>query len=398
MMTRFSSYFKAALVAVALIILFFPGTLLMQKTPMGSTSAWEQAHPIDGFATFIPAYNIIRHEALHHNNMLWSNLKGMGFPILSSEIQGAPLFPLTQLLIFLPGSLFWNLLILIRLFLMGMATYLLATEIMKFRRESGIVFVFAFVYATFILRYINHPWTNGLCAGLWYIYFVCHLLKISPQKWGSGRGLIVLLTSLSVYSVVTCGFPESGGMVGLLSLIIFVPIIVIDRKSIHFRHFLLDIGLSHLPAVALASPQILAFLEHLQLLQEGFRDSHWLGMHQFPSFNGLYHLITPFLKEGLYFEDAVSIPHFGLIVSWLFLNGLWEIKSHRNRWDLIALLTISVYILKAFPLWPLFNEMMARIPIISQSWFQQFYIPLLVWGLLTLWLKAVKRYGIPNRC
>jgi hypothetical protein len=65
----------------------------------------------------MPAFREWRYELLNHGNILWSNLRAFGQPMLGNGVQGAPLFPLNLLLIGLPDSLYWSLMPLLRLVL-----------------------------------------------------------------------------------------------------------------------------------------------------------------------------------------------------------------------------------------------------------------------------------------
>ena len=63
---------------------------------------------------FVPGIKTLRYELFNHLNILWSNLRGLGMPILVNDVQAAPMYPLTLLLIWVPGEYFWNVFVLAR--------------------------------------------------------------------------------------------------------------------------------------------------------------------------------------------------------------------------------------------------------------------------------------------
>ena len=375
----------AFLISFLLILFVYPEILTMKKTPMGSTT-WELQDPVVSHMNFIPGHNVISYEMFKNGNILWSNLRGLGMPLLGNDIQAAPMFPLTMLLSWIPGKYFWSIYVLVRLFLLSAAAYLVAFEVLKFRKMSSVFFMFTFIYALYVLRWMNHPYQNGLLAGLWYIYFLGKLPYLSFEKYNFKRLLCILGLTLSVYSLVTCGFPEASAMSAILVLLIY-PVLIIGhvfRKEIRYKSFLFDIIIGHALGFALSSPQVYSLIEFISLTNPDYRAT--LGMHQF-SFADIYPyflgMITSFSNSHpSYPNPQMSIHMFGLIPLYLFFAGVFLTFMHIKKvriCDLAAVMCGVFFMLKLFPFWPWFNESLGSLPILRESWFTVYFFPIFLW-------------------
>lgn len=376
----------AFLVSLLLILVIYPEILTMKETPMGRTTWVELQDPGVSHMNFVPGRNVIRYEMFKNGNILWSNLRGLGMPLLGNDIQVAPMFPLTMLLSWIPGTYFWNIYVLIRLFLLAVAAYLVAFEILKFRKMSSVFFMFTFIYALYVLRWMNHPYQNGLLAGLWYIYFLGKLPYLSGEKYNFKRLLGILGLTVSVYSLVTCGFPEASAMSAILVLLVYPVLIIghIFRKEIRYKAFLFDIIIGHALGFALSSPQVYSLIEFISLTKPDFRAT--LGMHQF-SFADIYPyflgMITSFSNSHPPCPNPHMAPHiFGLIPLFLFFGGVFLTLRHIKRvriYDLAAVMCAVFFMLKLFPFWPWFNEFLGSLPVLRESWFTVYFFPIFLW-------------------
>ncbi|MEN3379821.1 MAG: hypothetical protein V7604_5176, partial [Hyphomicrobiales bacterium] len=59
----------------------------------------------------------------------------------------------------------------------------------------------------------------------------------------------------------------------------------------------------------------------------------------------------------------------------------------------IAILLIAFYVVKAFPVWPAFNALIASIPVLRQSWFPLYFFPLLLLGFAYFGAKGLEFYA-----
>ena len=155
----------ALLLAIGLTLVFYWDLWTLVSTPMSGPLQ----DPAVSHWTFVPSIKTVQYEVFHHFNLLWSNLRGLGMPILVNDVQVAPLYPLTALLIWLPGEYFWNVFVLARWIVFASGAFLLASRCFRFNLVGSSIFVLTFVFALFHARWINHPFLNGMAAGVWYL-------------------------------------------------------------------------------------------------------------------------------------------------------------------------------------------------------------------------------------
>jgi hypothetical protein len=357
--------------------LAYPKILLLQALAL-HPGDWSVQDPVVGIFTFIPGIRTLRYELFHNVNLLWSNLRGAGLPLLANDIQAAPLFPLTLLLLGLPDKIYWDVFVVVRLVGIGWATFLIASRMLGFRRLGAAVFTLCFAYSLYVLRYLNHPWQNGFLAGLWYLYFIFRLQAASVLPFRSPRGGLVLALFVCVYSLLTCGFPEAAAFAATLSLLVYLPFFVsgLARRAVSIRPFLGDLALAHVMGFALASPQLFSMMEFVASEGDTFRAG--LGQYQIPSFQIFIGMLTRF-ADG---PPRGSIIHlFHLTPLFLFFWGLGGAIARRrlNAADTAALLCGTFAVLKLFPVWPAFNQFIGSLPVLRHSWFIVYFFPLVLW-------------------
>lgn len=364
-----------------LLYVLYPGFVVFDTTPMHSSS-WELADSAVSYSNFKPSFRVFQYELLNNFNLLWSSKRVMGMPLLANDIQAAPLFPLTLALSWLDQDFFWNVFIGIRLILIGLGSYLLARSFLQFQRFPAFVFVIIFGYALYVMRWVNNPWQNGLLAGVWYLLF---LYLISKYK--KGRNITRLLTflglSLTVYSMVTCGFPEAAVMSAILVVLVYVPYIFsqIIRKNITWKPYLVDLFGAHVVGFSLSSYQFFSIIE-LMTVSETFR---YVGNLQ-------YNLkdIFPFFAENLtlfsqnptfIFKDSRTF--FGLIPFSFFVLGIIISIKKIKRLDYgeVGALLCGLFILiKLFPIGPgWLNLFISNLPILKESYFFVYFFSIFLW-------------------
>jgi hypothetical protein len=116
--------------AVILNCILYPMIVFFIASPMFARF-WTLQDPIVSPLNFIPGLDALRFELLHNANILWSSPRNFGAPILANEVQSAPMFPLTLGLIWAPEPYFWNILVSVRLVLLGMGTYLVGSQVLN---------------------------------------------------------------------------------------------------------------------------------------------------------------------------------------------------------------------------------------------------------------------------
>lgn len=347
---------------------------------MGPTS-WELQDPVVSFLAFIPGFRVFRFELQQHWNVLWSNLVNMGVPLLGNEVQSAPLFPLTLLFFWIPQKLYWNFLVVTRVVLGGAAASLIALKLFKFSRVQAFVFMICLAYAMHVMRWMNHPWQNGFFASLWYLYFLASDLNDSepgPMAVKKRVGLIVG-QALSLYSIITCGFPEATALGGVLAGLFMLPLFIakIAKKEPGVKRFFEDLFFSHFIGFSFAAAQVFALKEYVGQSASDFRLN--IGTYQYESFMHFWYML--FRTE--HSPPGGPIIHiFNLIPIFLFFCGLYQLIVNWkkiNRFSVAALLMGLFYILKCFKIWPAFNTFIGSLPILESTWFTVYFLPLLLW-------------------
>ncbi|MAF06482.1 MAG: hypothetical protein CL389_01340 [Acidiferrobacteraceae bacterium] len=337
--------------------------------------------------TFVPGIKTVQYEVFHHFNLLWSNLRGLGMPILVNDVQVAPLYPLTALLIWLPGEYFWNVFVLARWIVFASGAFLLASRCFRFNLVGSSIFVLTFVFALFHARWINHAFLNGMAAGVWYLYFTLTTLDTSRYKRAL-RNRIGLLWGLTIstYSVVTCGFPEAAITIALATVLI-VPFALFHSMRSHKifpAQALINIALGNLLGFAIGIPQILALVEMIGLSSSEFRAS--LALHQFDV--GLIDFLLGKVSILGGRPPGPNIHAFGLIPVFLFFYGLrYSIVFRRKKtWGCAALTACGLfYLLKNFPVFgeyftpiDMLHRLVSSIPLVEQTWLTGYSFPLLL--------------------
>lgn len=374
--------------SVALILLFFSDVALLTNTPMQGIS-WELQDPIISHWVMTPSLKVFQYELFTNFNLLWSNLRGLGMPILVNDVQLGPMFPLTILLSWVPDHLFWNVFALVRLFLFCIGAFLLARRIFGFELTGSFVFVLTLVFALFNIRSQNHASLSALTAGLWYLYFLFLIVRSSPittsrnSQIGAVLGLV-----FSLYSLFTAGFPETAVVIAVVALLtcpyIFLTV-WLQHKCIFFSTFAW-LALAHIVAIGMAMPQLLALLEINQLSSDAFRGSHSMGrwnVHPIDYFLGKLTRL-----ETMHPPDP-NIHVFGLIPTFLFSLGL--VKFLRRSASpffycfAIGMITCGVFFLlknfelfRGLPLVRHVDHLLVSLPIVKQTWFNLYSFPILL--------------------
>jgi hypothetical protein len=354
----------------------------MLRDPMQGTNPWTLQDPVVSLWNFIPGWKTVRFEILQNKNFLWSNLRGLGLPLLGNEIQVAPLFPLSLFWIWLPPALFWNVLVSSRLFLVALACCLIATEIFKFKPLGAIVFTVGLAYGAYVLRWMNHPWHNGFLAGLWYIYFVAKRILNDSRKSRNEKAKVNLGIAASVYSLMTAGFPESTVMSGIIAVLVVSPIlwIAVIRKQVALPRLAADLLVGHLIGFLLSSVQTFATVEFLSQARPGFRELY--GESQYGTPQIFLDMVGRLTRQ----PPSHPIVHvFHLTSIWIFFWGGWTILRRAisgvvpSVFEFSALCCGGFFALKLFPIWPWFNRIIGSLPVFNACWFTIYGFHIFLW-------------------
>src|SRR4051812_21496966 len=280
---RRAAFPTVILLIIVIVFIFYPGLFLLTETPLFSKS-WTLQDEVVSWLNFIPGISVVRYELFENWNVLWSSLRNMGAPVLSNEIQAAPLFPLTLALLWVPDPYFWNIFVVARTVLMWVGSALLARAL-RMGRIQSLIFVACFAGSVFVARWINHPWQNGFTVGIWFLLFVVRAFPLASVPWDTSRFLNTLGVAVSTYATITCGFPEASALAAVLAILVAIPIFVTflaaRPSAIMFGRAIADLTFGILTGAMLASPQVFALIEHVVQTAPGYRTA--TGMVQFPS-------------------------------------------------------------------------------------------------------------------
>ncbi len=359
------------------------------------SASWELTDSAVSTMNFKPSFRVFQHELYTNNNILWSSLRTTGMPILANDIQAAPLFPLTLLLSGLNENVFWNVFVIARIVLMGLGTYLLIRRFFNFQRLPAIFFILSFIYALYVMRWMNNPWQNGLLAGIWYLYFLC-LVSVQDNRYTIKRLAVFLGLVLSVYSMVTNGFPEAAVMSAILVVLTYVPLIFSRaiKKKIAWKSYLQDLILAHIAGFALSSYQIFSIIELLSLS----KSHRYVGMRQYAGSD-----LLPFFAENLtrfqntaptLFSDSRTL--LGLIPVTFFLVGIGLTIKHIRRigYGEIGAILCGVFIIfKMFAIGPAwFNTIVAKPPVLRESYFYVYFFSIFLWFFAYFSAKGLQAF------
>ena len=367
-------------IAASLAVIYLPKISLFLSTPMLPVNH-ELQDPTVSFLSYDPGYRLFQYELFNNKNIWWSNLRGMGLPILGNEVQTAPLFPLVLLLVWVPFEYFWNAFVLLKVILLGVGTLLISRDLLRLKWLSAIFFTILFVYNLYVIRWMNHPWHNGLLAGVWYIYFLGRSVDVfqpnSNDKWIS----VVLGIAVTAYSMLTCGFPESSAMMAILTVLVLGPYLIymIIKKKITVLRWIICVATGHAIGFAVAAPQLFSLFEFLSLSERSVRGGFGLRQYGWSDFLPfLAERIIP-LSEKQSFIFQNNAIYSGIIPLYFFILGILYLllrPKEKTIWVFSSILCIVFILFKFFPFSSLFNTVIGSLPILRDChFFVYFFTP-----------------------
>jgi len=375
------------LIFTAVFAYIYPDLFFLRLSPMGGDPVTLK-DPTVSWSAFIPAFREFRYELLEHGNLLWSNLRGLGQPILGNTIQGAPLFPLNLVLLPLPDQFYWSVMPISRVILISLAAFLIGRKVVGLSFVASLFFALLIGFNTNTLRWMNHPWSNGFLAGLWYFYFLCRICLVTDrrnQSWCS-IGLVV-----SVFAMITCGFPEATIMSAIIVAILFVGFAFTYWSELKPR--LADIVVllitCHLIGFALSSVQLFALLEFIQQGRAMDLRSNY-GGGGYTSDKLVPYSLAQLSVFGVSKEQQTLLTFsMGLWGLFFAIRGLVSVvsgsakRSNGQRYTSFAIAFLAcmvLFIAKAFSLSELLTTIFVSTPLLAQSHFPLYFSPLFFIG------------------
>ena len=386
--------FAALILLTVCFAIILPDLFFLRLSPMGGTT-YTIKDPSVSWAAFMPAFREFRYELFEHSNILWSNLRSLGMPMLGNGVQGAPLFPLNLALIWLPDTLYWSIMPVSRVILIGLGCFLLCRKVFGLSLTASFAFALFAGFNLNVMRWINHPWSNGLLAGIWYTYFCCTLFLNASSKrrilFWHWLGLVI-----SVFGMITNGFPEASALAALLAVFIFISFILSNWshcKNVFLKALTLIIG-AHIVGLSLAAVQIFALLEFIDYagalnLREGFIGKTFRQDEMVPyALSQFSHFwVSSELTKYLSFST-------GLFGTFFFIRGLclW-LSTSKHPWiGISSLLMMILFISKSFGLIGFIETIFANTPVLAQSHFPLYFSPLFYFGVAYFVALGVESY------
>lgn len=349
---------------------------------------WSNKDGVVSWMAFMPSLREFRYELFEHGNILWSNLRGMGQPMLGNGVQGAPLFPLSLALIWLPDQTFWSVMPMVRIILIGLMLFLIARNIFKLPWAAALIFALLAGYNLNVFRWINHPWSNGALAGVWYFYFLLRVslpdeLSNRQQQWHA-LGLVV-----GIIGMVTNGFPEAAALFAIIILIIYIAVMIAEFTALkaNFWTVCQRLALLHFVGFGLSAIQIIALLEYIEYtgvmgLRKGFISGAWKLEDAYPYTLSQLSLFWKTEAQRRYISFTV-----GTVGGFLALQGLLALILDGKRLGKMAvtvaigfLLTMALFVLKGFGLSPTVEWVFSKTPVLDVSHFPLYFSPLFYFG------------------
>ncbi|MFT6047115.1 MAG: hypothetical protein ACI9WC_002828 [Arenicella sp.] len=373
----------------------YPELFLLQATPMGGDS-WTIKDPAVSWAAFMPSWREFRYEFLNHGNLLWSDLRAMGQPMLGNGVQAAPLFPLNLALIALPDLWYWTAMPILRVVLIALALYLTARKVFKLSILASLIFALMCGFNLNVMRWINHPWCNGILAGVWYFYFICSVILPSKSTLYSNRSGVLGLI-ISVYAMVTAGFPEASAVSAIFAVFLFVGVLFAYWKKLRPNIWasLRIVLLCHIAGFCLSAPQIFALLEYIDFtlamdLREGFIGGGYTADDTIAFALAQFSLFWRTTAQHQYLNFYLGFIGFfflfrGMLGSLLFKSSNSLVSAERRKIQCCFAIAFTammlLYVVKSFNLSSSLEWVFSVTPVLAQSHFPLYFSPLLYFGL-----------------
>jgi len=223
----------------------------------------------------------------------WNPFEGIGAP-LAGEMQAAALFPLSLLLYFSTGQIYFHLILEC---VAGISTFLLLSRFVRYpwvAVAGGLAFALNGTFAWTAHAPVNPiAFLPLLLLGIERAFEAAR--RGAPGRWG----LIAVALALSIYA----GFPEGAYINGILAAFwLFGRLLSIERSS--RRSAVLRTAIGVAVGVLLAAPILVAFLDYLPYADIGAHS----GAFAYSSFSraALPQVVFPYVYGPLFAFDSAD--------------------------------------------------------------------------------------------
>jgi Bacterial membrane protein YfhO len=378
----------AAVILVAILclafydIVFLGGTFLTSNMQYGTIPAGAYGYTgprvrsspiVDSYASafqFEPYVKVLHDDMAHHWLPLWDPYVGSGAPLLAN-MAPAVFSPMRLILASVNKPAFWDVYLLLRLFLAAFFTYLFAREV-GIGFTGSLVAGIAFGLSGHFIYFINMA---DLDTQMWLPAFLLATHKLASKPTYSKFAVTAALVAL----IILAGMPESAlfiFLLGTLYLLFRLWKFASDeqREEIWCRKPQLGFIAAGFVGLLISLPQVLPFAE---FLRNAFNPrAPGVGM-RYISAGTAPSLIMPSFFGHLYstwngVDPLLILPYIGTVCFLFALAGM----CRKGSWHRLTLFFVGFaifYLLKSFGIPPV--QWVGRLPLFSMSIFPKHAFP-----------------------
>jgi hypothetical protein len=372
------------LVALVPLLLALPQLLWLSADPVYYTSGITVEHdaaiqrgvpyadPNNGFQTQALGYRAVR-DWLSGEVPWWNPYSGVGMP-LAAEYQPSAFFPLTFLLLLPRGMVLLQMALQI---LAGLGTYALLRQLGMGRLAATMGGVVYAVNGT--LAWFAHGPASVVPWLPWFLYGIERAFVAAQVQARGGWRLIAVAMALSLLA----GFPETAYINGLLALA-WATTRGFQLAPTMRLPYAARIAAGGIAALAIASPQIMAFAQYVgeshvgahdgQFASVALQSGHWVGSLVAPyafgpimgygyKWEAVYHhwgsmggyVTLPLLAASLYGFLVRRDPIGVLLAAWIVitLGKTFGVQPFMGLWNIVPGITDTAFPRYAQPSWEL---------------------------------------------
>jgi hypothetical protein len=283
-----------------------------------------------------PLGHLAAMDVLHGHFPWWNPFEGLGQP-LAGEMQSAALFPLTLLLAFPTGLLWFHVILEVTA---GVSTYFLLRRLSLPTTVCVVGGVLFAVNGTF--AWLANSVVNPLAFLPLLLLGIEVLLSHAGSPTKKGWYLVAIALALSLYS----GFPEVAYFNALFALV-WAGARLFSISPPYRLRALRRLAVASVTGVALAAPILVPFVDFLKVSYSGGHTAAIDGSWAL-SFRAIPMLFDPYIYGSIYQNAHVSVEwgevggYFGASVVALAVVGVWGPRLRGLRLALVAWIVVAL--------------------------------------------------------
>jgi Bacterial membrane protein YfhO len=332
-------------------------------------------------------------DLTHLRFPLWDASIGMGAPLLADS-QSAPFEPLHLPVVLWPSALMWDIYLVGRFLLCGIATFLFARRL-KLGTSACLTAAVAYALSGFFVLYSNNPFLD--------VFITLPLIFYAVERIAQGgRAGSALLLAIFVASNLFAGMPEASfltlAFAGCYALFRLIAAAVAARDVLATTAPAATFAAGFAGGLALAAPAIVPFLEFLRHAFSVHSTGSALGLIADPPQYAIG-LLVPYFKgppwTGLHDLGWTGTRTWaGVAVTFLAVLGLWNRPLMRYAgWFFLGAALLGIAKIYGVPG---INDF-GRLPIADLTWIETWLWPVVSLSLAILAASGVDRIARGER-